>query len=657
MRLDQPCILFALLFLLIAAIPAVAKPQRSILFGVNYLPFVTCIEDFGPYWRTDNWTEKRMINDMKIMKAIGCSCVRIPIHPAVPGKISAWGVPAEKFLPMLDLGVKTAGELGLKVHLDIDVEVEEHGEEGVRFCLDRYKGKIESYQLGNECYHWPETKEKLEWVQKLVEIGHSIDPKAMISVDFFAPDWARIRKEMPDLYKMLDVGLAHYYSVTDHRGWNDIYIDDLVDYLSNPTGRDSAAMKMYGEKKTINDFGAYDAKNLSFDHPFYAGSFGWMDKEVWLSEITTHGYWRWGNLVPEDKRAKDWEKIVNSIADAKNKVTRIYHWCFRDKMSNREYGAGQCGIVFYDGSPRNSTFAFKKMAAKYAPENSALSAIDCEIERVTIDGDPMLVDLKVKLINKTDKVLKGKFTLELPDYTTAKECLFDFSIPAKKTKSWKIPVNVSETHWGANHTFARVEIPQGLFYGWGIIAKTKRLEVSISSPLDAESAKRVEYRVGVDEVQDFLDKYGDECALVIGPGLGTDAEMAYRFKTVFQSMRCKGIQTRSSILAIDVLDRPLIVIGTPEFNLISKTVEMGLPKDQHLTMTNPGPGKGVINIVKQPFGPANVDGRNCDQAEQIGYFYADCPAVLYIAGADNKGTEIAAYDLIGRIWGKDEKYR
>lgn len=656
MRLDQPCILFAFLVLIMMiAIPAMAKERKEMLFGVNYLPQVTCVEDFRPYWRADNWTEKRMITDMKIMKAIGCSCIRFPIYPAVPGQIQSWGVPAEKFLPMLDLGVKTAGELGILVHLDIGDEVEERGEEGVRFCLSRYKGKIQSYQLGNECYHWPESPERLKWLQGLIELGHSIDPDAIISADILVPDWVKIRDENPKFYKELDVALAHYYSVTDHRGWNQLYIDDLVDYLSNPTGRYAASERKYDKNSTLKDRGAYDANYMGFDHDFYAGSFGWLDKEVWLSETTSHGYWRWGSLVPEAKRAADWENIVDSIADAENRVTRIYHWCFRDKMSNREFGMGYCGIVHYDGSPRTVTGVFKKMAAKYAPKGSALASLDCDIARLDVSDKAKTADLKIKLTNKTDAPIKGKFTLELPDNTTAGDEIFNFSIPAKADKSYSIPVDVSGINWGANHTFARVEIPQGLLYGWGIIAKPKHVEVSPVSPLGEQYAHLVRYPAGIEAVQEFLDKYGDKCAIITGPGLGTDNEMGFRLKTVLQAMRCSEIQMRSSVLAIDMLDRPIIVIGTPEYNLISKTVEMALKPDLHTTALKPG--EGFVNVVKDPFGKPTGDGKFSRQSEQIGYFFGVCPAALYIAGPDDRGTEAAAYDLIGRIWGKDEKYR
>ncbi|MDO8683672.1 MAG: hypothetical protein Q7N50_09345, partial [Armatimonadota bacterium] len=480
-----------------------------------------------------------------------------------------------------------------------------------------------------------------------------IDPKAKVSADILVPDWVKIRDQMPVLYKGLDVGLAHYYPMTDYRGWNDLYISDLVDHLSNPTGRESTAMKTYESKKQLKDFGEYDAKSLSFDHPWYAGSWGWLDKEVWVTEISSHGYWRWGNLTPENKRAADWQKVVDAIAGAKNRVTRIYHHCFRDKMNSREFGMGQSGIVYYDGSPRPATLAFRKMAVKYSPAKSPLRILSCDIKRSAVNPNSNIANVTITLANKTAKPIRGEAVLELPKGASADAAKLNFSIPPMKSETWIAKIDAANMKWGNNHVFAKVKIPQGLAYGWGIIAKPKRLELN---PAPGNTSEGVRYAQGIEAVQEFFDKYGDDCAIITGPCLGDDAEMGYRLKIVMQSMRCGEIPVRPSILAAEVLNRPIIVIGTSEYNLISKTIEMALPEDQKITMANPGKGRGIISVIKQPFGEAQEEGRFSRQSTQIGYYFGSCPAALYIAGTDDAGTRAAVYDLIRRIWGNDNKY-
>ena len=630
--------------------------NRTILFGINYLPHVTCVEDFSPYWITDNWTERRMVEDLKIMKAIGCSFVRFHIFPAMPGKSTVPGVDPDKFLPMLDLAVDTCENLGLLVHLDICQGVDDDGEEGIRFYLNRYKGRIETYQLGNERYEWPKYDWKMKWFQGLVELAHSVDPDAKITADILATDWVKIRDEMPDLYRQLDVAMSHYYPMTDYRGWNDIYIADLVDHLSNPTGRQSVTDLSYDVARDISEFGEYDAKSHSYDHPFYAGSWAWLDKEVWLTETFVGGY-KQGAVTPESRRVEAWPKVVDAIARSPNRVTRIAHHCFRDKMSWREYGESQCGIVYYDGAPRPVTRTWRDMAVKYSPADSPLRMLECEIERVVVPDGAKSVELVIILTNKTNAEIEGDFSLELPIGAAIQQSSFTFSLPSSTSETWRENVEVGELSWGNNHVFARINTPNGVVYGWGIIAKPKRITMDTSPDVCPELSDHVTYGEGFEAVQEFLDKYADDCAIVVGPCQGSDVEVGYRLKCVLQAMRCCEIPVRAAIQAREVLHKPFICIGAPDYNLVSKSIEMALPEEQRVSARSPGAGNGQVRVIPAPLGEMSIQGRWSTQAKLLGYFFADCPAALYIAGPDDEGTKNAVYDLIARIWGSEKRYR
>jgi len=608
------------------------------LFGVNDFPQVMCVEDFSPYWITDAWTERRIVEDLRIMKSIGCSCYRLSLYPALPEKGEFPGVAPEKYVPMLDLIVETCEDLGLKLLLDMDQGVEEHGEEGVRFLLGRYRGRVEAYQIGNERYDFPRDDAKLRWMQGLAELAHSLDPATKISADMFVPDWVRARDEMPELYRQLDMALAHYYSVTDYRGWNDVYLADLLDHLGNPRGRTPLQSDTAGE--------GYDKATQSFDHPFYAGSWAWLDKEVWLTELASHGYWRWGALVDETKRADDWRLVVGAIAEAGNPVTRIYHHAFRDKMTWREFGRDQSGIVRYDGAPRPVTWAFREMAIELAPPESPLHALECEIERVVAREDSRRVTLDVKLTNKADSRIDARVALELPDGAAVGAATVSTPVVPNGSATWRVPVDVSRLPVGNNHVFARVTIPQGLVYGWGVIAKPGRVEIDPTPVIIPELSERVAYVQGIEAVQAFVDEYGDRCAIVTGPALGSDTECGYRLKIVLESIRCANIPLRNSLLCEPLLRRPLIVVGNPEWNLIARAVEATLPEDRRAASLRPG--TGLIQVIESPFGKKSIDGRLSPQAEAIGYYFGSCPAALYIAGPDDAGTQAATYDLILR---------
>jgi len=627
----------------------------QLLFGVNDFPHVMCVEDFSPYWITDAWTARRQVEDLKIIKAIGCSCYRLSLYPALPEKGEFPGIPRDKYVPMLDLIVETCERLGLRLLLDIDQGVEEHGEAGVRFLLKRYRGRIEAYQIGNERYDFPRDDAKLRWMQGLAELAHSLDPDAKISADMFVPDWVRVRDEMPELYERFDMALAHYYPVTDYRGWNDVYLQDLLDHLGNPAGRRSVGMgSVEHDPDNSGRCGprGYDARTQSFDHPFYAGSWAWLDKEVWLTELASHGYWRWGALVDERKRAADWRRVVDAIAQADNRVTRIYHHAFRDKMTWREFGRDQSGIVKYDGSPRPVTRAFRETAIKLAPSDSPLCVLECEIGRVAASENSRRVTMDVKLINKTDSVVEARAALELPDGAVAAATTVHTPVYPRSSATWRVPVDVSRLPAGNNHVFARVTIPQGTLYGWGVIAKPGRVEIDTTPVIIGELSRRVEYVQGIEAAQDFVDHYGDRCAIVTGAALGSDTECGYRLKIMLESIRCTQIPLRSSLLCEPVLARPLIVVGNPEWNLIARAVEMTLPEERRAGRLQPG--TGMIQVVEQPFGKRSIEGRLSPQAEAIGYFFGSCPAALYIAGPDEAGTRAAAYDLMLRTWATRE---
>ena len=628
--------------------------MHELLFGVVYLPQITCVEEFTPYWTTDNWTARRTVTDFKILKAAGCTVVRYHLYPAIPGKFEFPGVSPDKFIPILDVAAEIAADLGMMIHLDLLQDENEEGKEAIRSYATRYRGKIASYQIGNERWDIAQDPERLKWLLDVVRMIHEIDPASIVSTDLLVPDWVRIRDEMPELYKELDIGYLHYYPVVDYRGWNDLYLADLIDHITNKTGRKSVSEL---NDAGINQSGGFDAASQSYDHPFYAGSWARIDKEIWITEISSHGYWRWGNLVNEDKRADDWRKVVDAIADSADSVTRIFHHCCRNKMGWREFGRDQSGMINYDGAPRPTTWAYRDLAINYAPADSPLRVVRCDIDRVEVPYGTDEVEVTVKLTSLTAASVSGSVSLDLPSEITSTEPPVSFSLPPNGVKAWTARLDASRAPWGNNHVFARVEIPQGLVYGWGIVARPKRIVAETAPVVIPELSERVRYVQGIEAVEQFLDAHADDCAIIHGRGLGNEAEMGYRLKIVLQAMRCREIPIRAAIDTKDVLNRPLILIGNPEFNLISRVAEMKLPPDQRVDASNPGPGKGLVNVVPNPFGEMSVEGRNSPQSEAIGYYFGGCPAALYIAGSDDDGLKAAAYDVILRIWGRDEKYR
>jgi hypothetical protein len=97
---------------------------------------VHCAEDFSPYWVLDRWTKEHTLADLKIMRAIGSSCIRVHITPPLPGATAydrlsdRRTVPTtgEKYLELTDPIVESVNALGLRVHFHIGSSLSEVSE-------------------------------------------------------------------------------------------------------------------------------------------------------------------------------------------------------------------------------------------------------------------------------------------------------------------------------------------------------------------------------------------------------------------------------------------------------------------------------------------------------------------------------------------------
>ena len=137
----------------------------EMLFGFCYMPQIIRVEDFSPYWVHDRWTKERTLADLKIMRAIGSSCIRVHITPPVPGATSydrlgdrrTVPITGEKYLELYDLIVQTAHDLGMAIHFDIGSSISEVSEASLDGWIPRYRELVSSYQFGNENYDAFET--------------------------------------------------------------------------------------------------------------------------------------------------------------------------------------------------------------------------------------------------------------------------------------------------------------------------------------------------------------------------------------------------------------------------------------------------------------------------------------------------------------------
>ncbi len=613
---------------------------REMLFGFCYMPQALRVEDFSPYWVLDRWTPERMLADLKIMRAIGSSCIRIHITPPVPGAISydrlsnrrQVPITGEKYLEMYDLMVRTVHDMGMAIHFDIGSSFSEVSEASLDGWMTRYGSMVESYQFANENYSVFESdmregkSEGFERFQRLLGHARRLAPQAKFTADIYTEQIAYIRDRFPRIYEGLEILNTHPYYCADERGWTDEWVQALVATHSPNTPWPVESIP-------------WDPTRVFMQHFAGLADFG---KEIWITEIVAQGDGVWSSLVPEDVKASGWRKVVGGLARC-DQVTRVYYCWLTDKMHTMEAGITQIGATNYDGSPTPLTRAFEELAEAHAPQDSIIRRLQIGVETVTVTPGAAVVKVGLTLCNCSAEAIAGKAQLELPTGLRGDETPFAFSLRPSERLERAVTLQVDTLPEPHNHVFLRVEALGQVHYGWGMVCDPRPLALDVA----AEGLPGVEYRPGLAAVQDFLTRYGDECAIVVGPGTGHwDTELGYRLKIILSMLRDRIVPIKTAFMLHQVWDRPLIVVGRPTLNYCAQLMELTMPAEERAAAL--GPGEGFVRLIEKPLGEPIGRWESSPREKLLGFH--KCPAALYIAGGDDEGTKKAAYDLIRRLW-------
>ncbi|MGQ9683918.1 MAG: hypothetical protein ACUVX9_15405 [Anaerolineae bacterium] len=612
----------------------------EMLFGFCYMPQVLRVEDFGPYWVLDRWTRERTLSDLKIMRAIGASCVRIHITPPVPGATAydrlqdrrSVPITGEKYLQMCDLMVHTANDLGMKVHFDIGSSFSEVSEASLDGWITRYRGLVESYQFGNENYSVfademasGETY-SMDRFRRLLAHARKLDPEATFTADLFTDQLLYLRDHYPDVYEGLGVLNTHPYFSDDDRGWTDEWVEAIVAVHGNGIPWPFDRLPPGAEHVFLHEFSGIAE----------------LERDVWITEIVAHADGVWSSLVPEEQKAAGWRKLVQGLARCQ-RVKRVYYCWLTDKMHALEAGSTQIGAIRYDGAPRPLTEAFREMAETYAAADSLIRRLAVQIEPLDVIAGASAATMTCRLENRGSKPIAGQARWELPRGVSGDSSPFVFSLGAGESLVRGIPLQIGalpETH---NHVFLRLEAQGSVHYGWGILRSPRPLTVEKADT----GIPSVRHVPDLASVQAFLSRYGDACAVVVGPGTGHwDTELGYRLKIVIESLRGRDVPIVTAQRLAEVWDRPLVIVGRPPLNYAAFITELGLPEG--LRAEDLDPGHGFVQVVERPLGEP-LGSWACGLREKLIGFHR-CPAGLYIAGGDDEGTKRAAYDLIRRLW-------
>ncbi len=595
------------------------KQLRPMDYGFNYLPTVELIDHFGPYWIERRCSFEQMKCDLLAMRAMNNRFVRFHIMPANPERDSQPGADPVETPNDIHRAVEFAHSLGMRVHWDIWAQdILNITEQEVRDAVSEFKGLATSYQIGNEPYfQWSSSDKYYEHTQRLIAAGKEVDPSAKFSVDIFSTDLAYMRKNFPDLYAMLDMTMIHYYSMNDHHGWSQVYIEQLVHYAGGKNNR----------FKELRD-------DRFIEIEFYPGSYAEFDKEIWITETTGAGFHRYAGQVDENVKARNWEDVCRAIAE-RTQVTLMGHHCLRDKMNWREFGTSQCGVLYVDGSPKPLAHAHTKMAKLSLPDSDLAKWVSVSL---TADKGTLFV----RVDNKLDRELNGTLTFEGIGSTRADSAPIEVCIPAEGDICREVPLKYGKPdRCATSQVFCRFTTGEcdsefNNAVGWASVTREQEFAVD----LDTQPLKGVSYVGGVESVKKFFEKYPNP-AIITGGLIGFDSEMAYRLKSVIQAKSGLVVDTGATINAAQYLDRPLVIVGNPQGNYYAKLIESLAGAECRVSQEN----SSFVAVIEEPFHPKQWAS---EVANAIGYAY--CPACLYVAGIDERNIQRASYDLIRRLW-------
>jgi len=316
-------------------------------------------------------------------------------------------------------------------------------------------------------------------------------------------------------------------------------------------------------------------------------------------------------------------------------LTVIGHHSFRDKMSWREIGTSQCGMVWIDGTPKPSALAMTKVAERSLPDDDLAKWVKVSV--AVEDGQAV-----AKLENRSSKPVSGQATLEAFNGIALDGAPAELILPAGGTMEHRAKIaSWSASRQSAAHVFVMFEAP-----AWTGSARTsvgwawpkRPMEITLNTR--HEPLGGVKYVGGIASVQGFFRRYPNP-AIVTGDLIGFEAEMAYRLRSVIQAVTGQMCDQAATLTAARVLDKPMIIVGNPSNNYLARVIERLAPKECRIA----GENRSFLAVIEEPF---QVKTRGSIIANAIGQAF--CPACLYVAGTDESAIQRATYDLIRRMW-------
>lgn len=282
-------------------------------------------------------------------------------------------------------------------------------------------------------------------------------------------------------------------------------------------------------------------------------------------------------------------------------------------------------LLHVDRSPKPQARVYRDFIREYSGPQAPINQLRVTIEDKEISPADQVI-IPVLFENLTNESLVLQTSLVLPSGLQATgETENQFTLgPHDSYKLERQLAATNDLKPGRYHLFEKVQLANRILCGWGILSNIQSPPLDLEKPLPAN----VIYELGLEA----LKSYGLENVKMVVFGKKAPALEIDWALYVYESLRCAtGADIArfgdSDPETADLLKTGnVILVGNERSNLVVAT----LVKKLGIELGGTPAGTGVVKIIANP--------------------YAEGSWILMITGANDKGIEKAASDLLYRYW-------
>jgi hypothetical protein len=600
--------------------------KTTLDFGSNYGPHIERVRDFYPRWIECQWNEATTVRDLTILRALGARRVRFHILPARYEQDGYPGATADDYRRLIPLALRTSRSLGLKTH--VDLHTDDYATLTVEPLLERLAefgpDLIDTLQVVNEYFFLWKDDANLRRQAALLARLRATGFAGELCFDAGGVVHRHMRGAHPELAAHMAAMLPLHYYPAGNR-WDAFNVDVFLDVLDG--GQRAKAAALSPER------GAF-ADGMAREH------FGGLAPELRVMETNLVGDF-FGSATVPDERGALWPALMRRVA-AETNVSTVCTWCLLGKMSWREYGFSQSGMLYACGLPRPEAHVFRDTALAMMPEDDLFTRFDVCVEP-PVDGR-----VRIRVTSRSDEPATGELRLASGVTRPVRlaprgVCALEFVL-AEALGGGEAP--------GVRHLLAEfvpAPVPAGTTgrcVGWRavLLPQPIRLASDVRFPVAG-----VVYPDGLEPVVRFLEVYRERLCILVEQPAAPETELAIRLQSVIAEACGVLPEVACTLLGAEdqLRDRALILLGTRGQNALLRCVECRV-EARHLPPAD-APG-AVISAQHGLFHRKPVVDRwaVAHVRKSIGDARFSPGAVL-VMGSSFATLRDAVYDLIQRL--------